>query len=81
MDNETVPASILAKHPEMIQIAEALDSYRKNRLITTKCPECDQVLTVIDLPEIGSQWVKCPNGHINFHTRYEPGSISSSVQK
>lgn len=72
MDIEGIPASILAKHPEMIQISEALTSYCENRPITTQCPECGQVLAVTDLPEIGSQWVQCPNGHINFHTRYKP---------
>jgi hypothetical protein len=70
MGIEGIPASILAKHPEMTQISEALDSYHKNHSITAKCSKCKQVLSVIDLPEIGSQWVKCPNGHINSHTRY-----------
>jgi hypothetical protein len=72
MNIEGIPASILSKHPEIIQIEETLASYLENRLITTKCPKCNQILLVTDLPEIGSRWVQCPNGHINFHARYTP---------
>jgi acetyl-CoA carboxylase beta subunit len=76
MEIETIPASILAKHPEMLQISEALASYRESQLVTTKCPKCEQVLKVTDVQEVGSLWVQCPNGHINFHARYTPPAIS-----
>jgi hypothetical protein len=72
MEEESIPASILAKYPEMSQISEALASHRDNLPITTKCPKCEEVLTVTDLAEIGSLWVQCPNGHVNFHARYKP---------
>jgi hypothetical protein len=74
MNIEGIPASILAKHPEMIQISEALTSYRENRPVTTKCLECGQVITVTDIPEAGSLWVQCPNGHVSYHARYASSS-------
>jgi hypothetical protein len=54
---EGIPASILAKHFEMAQIAEALEAHREGNAITTQCHKCGQILTVTDMPEVGSLWV------------------------
>lgn len=69
---EGIPASILAKHFEMAQIAEALEAHREGNAITTQCHKCGQILAVTDMPEVGSLWVQCPNGDINYHSRYSP---------
>lgn len=72
MDLEGLPASIRAKHPEAVQIAEALRQHASGVPVTARCPVCDQVLVVTEIPEIGSTWVRCPNGHVNYHARSTP---------
>ena len=69
---ETIPNAILAKHPEMEQVFEALAAYREGHEITTRCPTCACVLVVTDLPEVGARWVTCETGCISYREQYSP---------
>lgn len=72
MPTPTIPDSILAKHPEMLRIAEALEAHAAGRAVTSQCPTCGHVLAVTDFPEIGSRWVTCDTGCTRYHEKYEP---------
>jgi hypothetical protein len=67
-----LPEAVLARHPELVQIHQALTEYFAGQPITARCPTCGQVLQVKDFPAIGSRWVLCGNGCTNHHTKYEP---------
>jgi hypothetical protein len=72
MPAPTIPDSVLAEHPELRQIAEALAAHRGGRPVTSTCPTCGHVLVVTDYPEIGSRWVTCDTGCTKYHEKYEP---------
>lgn len=69
---EEIPASVLAKHPEMVQISQALAAFREGREVVVQCPTCGGFLHVTDKPEIGSLWITCETGCISYHLRYSP---------
>ncbi len=61
--------AILAKHPELKQISEALKEYRENRPITTRCAKCNKILLVTEIAATGSLWINCDNGCTNYHSK------------
>lgn len=71
LQTETMPETILAKHPEFAAIAEAIAAHRDQRQITARCRTCDAQLSVTDNTELGSLWVTCETGCTSFHLRYE----------
>jgi hypothetical protein len=72
MPPPTIPDSVLARHPELLQIAEALEAHRAGRAVNARCPTCGRVLAVTEYPEIGSRWVTCDTGCTKYHERYKP---------
>jgi len=71
---QTIPDRVLAEHPEMAPVFEALIEYSEGREISTRCPRCDHRLVVTDLPEVGSRWVTCDSGCTSYHEKYQPES-------
>jgi hypothetical protein len=69
MNTNELPASILTKHPELIQILEALKGYHDGIPVTTRCPKCRETLQVVHMPEIHSLWVRCGSGCTNYHEK------------
>jgi hypothetical protein len=63
-----IPASILKKHPELLQIYEALEEYNNGKSITTTCRTCNNVLQVIDNTVTKSQWIGCSEGCTSYRT-------------
>ncbi len=78
MSVQTIPDRVLAEHPEMVPVFEALIEYSEGREISTLCPTCDHRLVVTDLPEVGSRWVTCDSGCTSYHEKYEPESSEAS---
>lgn len=72
VQTEGIPTTSLAKHPELAAISEALIAYCDGREITARCPTCNHVLKVTNLPEIGSRWVTCDTGCTRYHEKYKP---------
>lgn len=72
MPTPPIPESLLAEHPEMQRIAEALEAFYAGRAVTSTCPTCGHVLTVTDFPKLGSCWVTCDTGCTRYHQKYEP---------
>jgi hypothetical protein len=69
MNTNEIPASILKKHPELVQILEALKDYHDGTQITTRCPTCGELLQVVPVPEAHSLWVGCGNGCTNYREK------------
>ena len=70
MGEDEIPASLLAKHPELAQINEAIKAYRAGEPVTARCPTCDKALTVTEVPETGELWVTCGTGCTTYRERY-----------
>jgi hypothetical protein len=75
---QTIPEEILAKHPEMAPIFEALVAYSEGRRVTSHCPKCTHLLVVTDIPEAGSRWVTCDSGCTSYHEKYQPLAPSAA---
>lgn len=63
---DDIPESILKKHPELIQIGEAIEAYSLGLPITVCCPHCGQVLTVVEVEAANALWVSCGEGCTAF---------------
>jgi hypothetical protein len=70
MNTSEIPTSILKKHPELIQVLEALKDYHDGIRVTTKCSTCGNVLQVVHTPDAHSLWVGCGNGCTNYREKY-----------
>lgn len=71
---QTIPDAVLAKHPEMAQVFDALLAYSEGRKVTARCPKCAHVLAVTEVPEVGARWVTCDTGCTSYREKYEPES-------
>ena len=61
-----VPATILKKHPELLQIGMALREYYQNIPITICCHICEKKLIVTEVSATNSIWVTCEIGCISY---------------
>ena len=66
MPGDTLPPRILARHPELATIGEALDALREGRPITTRCATCGQILEVTEVEGTGTLWIRCRTGCTSF---------------
>lgn len=66
MSVEDLPPALLAKHPELREVGEALRAHAKGQPITTRCPKCGALITVTEVPETGALLVACGKGHVLF---------------
>jgi hypothetical protein len=69
MADDELPPEILAKHPELVAIGEALAAYHEGRPSTAVCPVCGLPLTVTEVPGTDELWVTCPTGCTRFRAR------------
>lgn len=67
-EEEGPPASLLARHPELAAIGEALTALRKGHPVTATCPHCGQILSVQRIDSTGECWILCPDGCTRFHS-------------
>lgn len=72
MPSPLIPDSVLARRPELLRVAEALEARAAGRSVMAQCPTCGRVLTVTDFPATGSCWVTCGAGCTRYHEKYEP---------
>jgi len=70
MDADKIPQLILEKHPELIQILDAIKIYREGRPITGRCTTCNELLEVTEVPDANSLWVTCGKGCTNYREKY-----------
>jgi hypothetical protein len=63
-----IPASLLAKHPELARIDKAIDSFLRGEAVTARCLICNELLTVTYIEAIASTWVTCPNNCTFYHS-------------
>jgi hypothetical protein len=72
MSTEDFQNRLHKRFPYLAQAEQALDEYGKRQPITARCPICEGLMTVTDLPEVGTIWVTCPEGCTKFHLNYKP---------
>lgn len=68
MDDE-IPAAVLASHPELVAVREALEQLRDGKTVTARCVECDKLLVAEDVEATGVLVVRCPDGHTHVRVR------------
>ena len=73
---QTIPEQVLAKHPEIEQVFDALMAYNEGGEVKARCPKCNDRLVVTDLPEAGSRWVTCDSGCTSYHEKYKSSGSS-----
>lgn len=73
MSLATMPEAILAKHPELVPIFEALSAYQQGRPITARCPTCSQLLVVTDVLAVSTRWVTCEVGCTSYREKLHAG--------
>lgn len=71
MELEDLPKTLLAKHPELAQIDDAIRAHLAGKTIEDHCPLCDRLLVVTEVPETGALWVTCGSGCTAYHEHYQ----------
>lgn len=69
MSTSDLPPSLLARHPELVEVGEVLEALREGRPFTTVCRTCHKPLEVIEPPGTGELWIRCATGCTFFHAR------------
>lgn len=76
-----VPDWLRAKHPDIMQVLQALDEFDRGSVVSVRCPKCGTLLTVTDFPEIGSRWVVCGTPRCTrYHERYTPPHAATTKE-
>ena len=66
LDSEEKEAALLAKHPELAAVGEALRQIRAGEPVTATCATCGNVLVADALETTGALVIRCPDGHTSF---------------
>jgi hypothetical protein len=68
MEEDDIPASLLARHLELAQINAAIKAYHAGEPFTARRPTCGGVTKV---PEAGALWVTCGTGCTKYREHYK----------
>jgi hypothetical protein len=68
-----IPPALLAKHPELAAVEEALGQLRDGEPITAACVVCKCTLAATEMPMIGTLVVRCASGCTSFRLRHVRG--------
>jgi hypothetical protein len=66
---DEIPPAILAKHPELVAVGEALEQIRQGKPVTARCVKCGKQLIAEEVDETGALVIRCPDGHTFFRAR------------
>jgi hypothetical protein len=69
---DEIPKSILAQHPELAAVGDAIARWRGGQQVTATCMRCGSTLVVEQVEEVGVLVVRCPNGDTFFRSRGTP---------
>lgn len=72
MSSDEIPPALLAKHPELVAVEEALEQMRDGKPVTAVCVTCKRVLEATELSEIGTLVILCAGGCTSFRLRWTP---------
>ena len=62
MAEDQIPQSILANHPELVRVGEALQQHASGKAVTAHCLICDKPLRVATIRQTGAIIVECDTG-------------------
>ena len=66
---DEIPPALLAKHPELVAVGEALEQFRDGKAVTARCLKCDKPLVAEEVEATGALVIRCPAGHTFFRAR------------
>jgi hypothetical protein len=72
---EEIPKVVLEKHPEMVEVFEAIRLFKSGKKITTSCRYCDELLTVDELPNVGVLNVSCSCGKTSYRSKWDTKKV------
>lgn len=64
--HDEIPPALLAKHPELVAVGEALEQLRDGKPVTARCLKCDKPLSAENVEATGVLVIRCPDGHTFF---------------
>lgn len=77
--DDAVPPGILARHPELVAVGEAIEQHRRGEAILARCNVCGRTLNVTEVAEVGALVVTCPDGHVSFRASRDKSRLRPGV--
>ena len=72
---EEFPKVVLEKHPEVVEVFEAIRLFKSGKEVTTRCRYCGELLTINELPDVGVLNVNCPCGKTSYRSKWDPKKV------
>jgi len=72
---DKIPDSVLNKHPEMVQIFDAIKQFKADEKVTVACPSCNEPLSVYQDENLGFLNVNCPCGKCSYRSKWGPKEV------
>lgn len=76
MDSE-IPPALLASHPELSAVGEALQQLGEGHPVTATCVKCGKTLVAESVDTTGALVIRCPDGHTFFRAKR---SVQAPIQ-
>ena len=71
MGLDDIPKTLVAQHPELAQVDEAIRAHLTGKTIEARCPTCDRFLVVTEVAEASALWVTCGSGCTAYREHYQ----------
>lgn len=68
MDSE-IPPALLAAHPELVAVGEALRQLGEGHPVTATCVKCGKTLVAESVDATGALVIRCPDSHTFFRAK------------
>ena len=68
-DNSEIPKALLARHPELAEVARVLTAYRQGQSLEVPCRRCGGPVRVTEVAVTGALVVACDTGCTLFRAR------------
>jgi hypothetical protein len=72
--DDEIPPGLLAKHPELVSVGQALEQLRLGQPVSATCIKCGQKLLAESVEAVGVLVIRCPAGHTYFRAKHAVSS-------
>lgn len=69
---DKIPESLLKTHPQLRNIYDAIDEFKKSSNLPIKCPKCNSIIIVTEDREKGVLETSCSCGKCRYRMRWSP---------